>query len=93
MEQLLPIILQLVAGAVGGNIGGAAMKDSSLGGLGNTIAGAIGGVGAGSALAPLIPALANAAGGGLNIGNLAASGVGGIVLQIIVGLIKSKMAN
>jgi len=91
MESLLPIILQLVAGAVGGNVGGAAMKDSSLGGLGNTIAGAIGGIGGGSVLGALIPAIANVAGGGINVGNIAASGVGGIVLQIIAGLIKSQM--
>lgn len=88
MEALLPIILQLVAGAVGGNVGGAAMKDSSLGGLGNTIAGAVGGVGGGSLLGPL---LGMAASGGLNVGNLAASGVGGIILQIVAGLIKSQM--
>lgn len=91
MESLLPIILQLVAGAVGGNVGGAAMKDSSLGGLGNTIAGAVGGIGGGSVLGALIPAIANVAGGGINVGNIAASGVGGIVLQIIAGLIKSQM--
>ena len=91
MESLLPIILQLVAGAVGGNVGGAAMKDSSLGGLGNTIAGAVGGIGGGSILGALIPAIANVAGGGINIGNIAASGVGGIVIQIIAGLIKSQM--
>ena len=91
MESLLPVILQLVAGAVGGNVGGAAMKDSSLGGLGNTIAGAVGGVGAGSILGSLIPAIANVAGGGLNIGNIAASGVGGIVIQIVAGLIKAQM--
>ena len=90
MEQLLPIILQLVAGAVGGNVGGAAMKDSSLGGLGNTIAGAIGGVGGGSLLGPMIGMAAN---GGFSVGNLAASGVGGIVLQIIAGLIKSRMGQ
>jgi hypothetical protein len=90
MESLLPIILQLVAGAVGGNVGGAAMKTSSLGGLGNTIAGALGGVGGGSLLGPLL-GMAGGAAGGIDIGNLAASGVGGIVLQIVAGLIKSQM--
>jgi len=90
MEQLLPIILQLVAGAVGGNVGGAAMKDTSLGGVGNTIAGAVGGVGAGSLLGPLIGMAAN---GGFSAGNLAVSGVGGIILQIIAGLIKSRMGQ
>jgi hypothetical protein len=91
MESLLPLILQLVAGAVGGNVGGAAMKNSSLGGLGNTIAGALGGVGGGSLLGPLLGMAS--AGGGVDIGNLAVSGVGGIVLQIVAGLIKSKMGS
>jgi hypothetical protein len=31
--------------------------------------------------------------GGFSIGNLAASGVGGIILQIVAGLIKSKMGG
>ena len=44
MESLLPIIIQLIAGAIGGNAAGAAMKGKSLGGGGNSIAGAIGGV-------------------------------------------------
>jgi uncharacterized membrane protein YeaQ/YmgE (transglycosylase-associated protein family) len=86
----MPLILQLVAGAIGGNVGGAAMKNASMGGLGNTIAGAIGGLGGGSVLGPL---LGMAASGGFDIGNIAASGIGGIVLQIIAGIIKSKMAS
>ena len=42
MEQL---IIQLVAGAIGGNAAGKAMPNASLGGLGNTIAGLVGGGG------------------------------------------------
>lgn len=89
MESLLPIIIQLVAGAVGGNVGGVAMKNSSLGGLGNTIAGALGGVGGGSLLGPLLGMAAS--GGGFDIGNIAVSGIGGLVLQIIAGLVKGQM--
>ncbi len=88
MESLLPLILQLVAGAVGGNVGGAALKNSSLGNLGNTIAGAVGGVGGGSLLGPLLGMTAT---GGFDIGNIAASAVGGLVLQIVAGLIKNAM--
>ena len=88
MESLLPLILQLVAGAVGGNIGGAAMKNSSLGNLGNTIAGAVGGVGGGSVLGPL---LGMGASGNFDIGNIAASAVGCIVLQIVAGLVKNAI--
>ena len=91
MESLLPIILQLVAGAVGGNIAGAA-KNISLGTTGNTVAGGIGGV----ILSQLLPMLS---GGGLDsvlngvVGQLAGGGVGGIVLTAIVGLIKNAMAS
>ncbi len=88
MESLLPIILQLVGGAVGGNVGGAAMKNSSLGSLGNTVAGALGGLGGGSLLGPL---LGMASTGGFDIGNLAVSGVGGIALQVVAGLVKNAM--
>jgi hypothetical protein len=89
MESLLPLIIQLVSGAVGGNVGGAAMKNSSLGGLGNTIAGAVGGLGGGSLLGPLL-GLATS-GGGLNLGSIASAGAGGLVLQIIAGLVKGAM--
>jgi len=40
---LINLIIQIVAGAIGGNAAGAALKDVSLGTAGNTIAGAIGG--------------------------------------------------
>ena len=43
MENLLPIIIQLISGAVGGNVAGALMKNLSLGTLGNSIAGILGG--------------------------------------------------
>lgn len=36
MEQFLPLIMQLIAGAAGGNAAGAAAKSVSPGGLGNT---------------------------------------------------------
>ena len=42
---IINLIIQLVAGAVGGNAVGAGLKDLNLGPLGNTIAGALGGAG------------------------------------------------
>jgi uncharacterized membrane protein YeaQ/YmgE (transglycosylase-associated protein family) len=57
---IINLIIQLIAGAVGGNAVGAASKDISLGTLGNTIAGAVGGVGGGQLLSALIPMLAGA---------------------------------
>ena len=47
---LINLIIQIVAGAIGGNAAGAALKDLNLGTRGNTIAGAIGGVAGGQLL-------------------------------------------
>jgi hypothetical protein len=57
---LINLIVQIIAGAIGGNGAGAALKDLNLGTLGNTIAGAIGGGAGGQLLSALIPALAGA---------------------------------
>ena len=67
---IINLIIQLIAGAVGGNAAGAASKDISLGTLGNTIAGAVGGVGGGQLLSALIPMMAGA-GNNVDIGALA----------------------
>ena len=40
---IIGLIIQLISGAVGGNIAGAAMKQYNLGTIGNSIAGLIGG--------------------------------------------------
>ena len=88
---LVPLIVQLVIGAIGGNAAGAVLKDQSLGTAGNTVAGAVGGLGGGW-LAALIPAIAAASGGnGIDLQNIAGGGIGGIVLTIIAGFIKNSM--
>ena len=94
-ETLINLIVQIIAGAIGGNGAGAALKDLDLGTLGNTIAGAIGGGAGGQLLSALIPALAGAAGTtdiGALVGQAVGGGVSGAILTAIVGLIKSKMA-
>jgi len=77
-EPIVTWLLTLISGAVGGNIGGALIKDQSLGPVVNTILGLIGGVG-GSPLGAL---------GGLQslgqIGNIRASGFVGALLPIII---------
>jgi hypothetical protein len=94
MEMLVNLVIQLIAGAVGGNAAGAAIKDVNLGTVGNSIAGAIGGGVAGQLVQAMLPALA---GGGLDIGELlghvAGGGAGGALLTIIVGLIKQMTAG
>jgi len=47
--DLVTLLISVISGAVGGNIAGAAMQDKSLGTLGNSIAGVLGG-GVGAAL-------------------------------------------
>jgi hypothetical protein len=76
---------------------GAALKDYNLGNLGNTIAGAIGGVGGGQILQALIPAIASAAGGDLDlgaiVGQIVGGGAGGAILTLIAGLVKNMTAS
>ena len=80
MEEYLPLIIQLISGALGGNITGKLLKNLSLGTLGNSIAGILGG-GLGGYLLTM---LGLGAGGG---------GVGGGVLMAIIGAIKNAMGK
>jgi len=94
---IVNLIIQLVAGVIGGNAAGASLKDINLGTLGNTIAGAIGGAGGGQILQALIPALAGAAGGGLDVGSvigqLVGGGASGAILTVIAGAVKNMIAG
>ena len=76
-------------GDVGGNIAGALLKNFSLGPIGNTIAGVLGGGLGGQLLTGL---LGGGAPTGL-LGNFAGSGIGGAVLMIVIGLIKQALAG
>jgi len=92
MGNVLPLIIQLVSGAVGGNLAGGLMKQFSLGTLGNSIAGILGG-GIGGQLLGLL-GIATGSGGmdiGSIVGSIASGGVGGGVLMAIVGVIKNAM--
>ena len=59
--MLINLIIQVISGAVGGNVAAGAAKNVDLGTLGNTIAGAIGGGAGGQILGMLIPLLSNTA--------------------------------
>jgi uncharacterized membrane protein YeaQ/YmgE (transglycosylase-associated protein family) len=98
------ILISLVSGIAGGNFTGAAMKEKSLGTLGNSITGLIGG-GAGSYILQALGILASmgvsgspdaAAVSNMDIGhivgNIVGSGAGGALLTAIVAFIKEKMA-
>jgi uncharacterized membrane protein YeaQ/YmgE (transglycosylase-associated protein family) len=91
--DILSLIINLISGAIGGNIAGAALKDQSLGTMGNSIAGILGG-GIG---ATILQALGAIGAGGLDLGSLIASilggGVGGAILMAIIGLIRNAPAK
>jgi uncharacterized membrane protein YeaQ/YmgE (transglycosylase-associated protein family) len=94
--NIVSLLIELVSGAVGGNIAGAAMKESSLGTLGNSIAGIVGG-GLGGMLLQSVMGTAAAGGGPLDVttmlSNIAGGGVGGAIVMAVVGLIKNAMAK
>jgi uncharacterized membrane protein YeaQ/YmgE (transglycosylase-associated protein family) len=94
MESLIPIIIQLVSGAAGGNIAGAIMKKFSLGTLGNSLVGILGG-GLGGQLLGMLGTSTGAGGMDLGsiVGSVVGSGVGGAVLMAIIGIIKNAMAK
>lgn len=91
---MMELIIQLIGGAIGGNAAGAAMKERSLGTLGNSLAGIVGG-GLGGQI--LNAVLGMGGGGGLDIGSiissLAGGGVGGGIVMLVVGVLKNMMAS
>ncbi len=85
------LAIQLLSGAAGGNIIGQAVRNLSLGFLGNTLAGIVGG-GLGGQILQHLLGVAAANPGALDIGaiatQVAGGGVGGGVLMVIVALLR-----
>lgn len=92
MDNLLPLILQLVGGAAGGNLIAKLLKKLDLGPIGNTIVGLIGGFGGGQ-LAGLFGASTGSTSILPMLISLLGGGVGGGALTAIVGLIKGLIAK
>jgi uncharacterized membrane protein YeaQ/YmgE (transglycosylase-associated protein family) len=92
--DMASLLISLASGAVGGNVAGAAMKDKSLGTLGNSIAGILGG-GLGTVILQQLGMAA--AGGQLDvskiIADVAGGGVGGGVLMAVIAVVKGAMAQ
>jgi hypothetical protein len=95
--DIVSLIIQLISGAVGGNVAGALLKNFSLGTTGNSIAGILGGGIGGTILSAMLGGGATAAGaaatGGDILGNIAGGGIGGAILMIIIGIIKGIVAK
>lgn len=90
MEEYLPLIIQAVAGAVGGNVIGAIRRSNSFGPLLNSLLGALGGVGAAQGLQAggLMEQVVALAGGNANVAGGAAGLAGGLVLPLIASFFK-----
>jgi uncharacterized membrane protein YeaQ/YmgE (transglycosylase-associated protein family) len=96
----MELIIQLIAGALGGNAAGAGLKNLSLGPIINTVVGLVGGAGGGQLLEMLGVGGAGdaaAAASNLDIGAIVQSvlggGVGGGVLVAIVGMLKKALVK
>lgn len=94
----MELIIQLVAGAIGGNAAGAVLKNQSMGPLLNSVVGILGGGLGGQILGMLGGAGmgdAAAAASGLDLGtilsSLATGGVGGGALMAIIGTLKPML--
>lgn len=91
--QFLPLIIQLVTGAAGGNLTGKLVKKLDLGLVGNSLAGILGG-GLGGQLLGMLGVEAGPSGAmdlTTILGSVASGGVGGGAVMAIVGLIKSVL--
>ena len=91
----MELIISLLAGAVGGNVAGKAVKSIDQGTLINSVAGIVGG-GVGGQLLSMVGAGALAGGGtdlmGI-IGQIASGGVGGGVVLALVGVLRKALAK
>lgn len=94
----LGLIINLLSGALGGNVAGKLMKGSSLGTLWNSVAGIAGGGIGGTILSALgVGAASAASSGNMDIGSIltqvAGGGVGGGVVMAVIGMVKKMMAK
>ena len=90
------LAIQLVSGAEGGNVAGAALKKMSLGTVGNSIVGILGG-GLGGQILGMLGMGGVAAAGSMDAGSILSSvaggGVGGAVLMAIIGVVRQAMSK
>jgi hypothetical protein len=95
--DITSLLIQAISGALGGNAAGAISKDTSLGGLGNTIVGALGGGLGGQVLGSLLGLGGTAAASGLDINAIVSSfltgGVSGSLTALVLGFVKAKLAG
>src|SRR5262245_33033880 len=96
--NIISLLISLASGAAGGNIMGTLLKKMSLGPVGNSIAGILGG-GLGATILNSLGVGGGGAGGGGGtdlasiISSICGGGVGGGVVMAVVAAIKNAMAK
>ena len=90
--DLTGLAVQLISGAVGGNVAGGLFKNISLGTLGNSIAG-IGGGGLGGQILSMLGVGDAEAAGSLDLSSILTSVAGGGVLLAVVGVVKKLFSK
>ena len=88
-QATLNLIISAIVGLLAGHGTGAANQSSSLGPLGNSVTGALGGLG-GGLIAALIPALQQIGTTGVNGSNVGGGALGGIILTAVVAALRNK---
>ncbi len=95
MQHTVNLIIQLISGALGGNLAGALFKKLSLGTVLNSILGILGGGLGGQLLNAL--GFGDTGGPGTDIwsviGNILGGAVGGGILMVIIGAIKKAISK
>ncbi|MBO0763402.1 MAG: hypothetical protein J2P50_02240 [Hyphomicrobiaceae bacterium] len=96
--DLINLLVQLLSGAVGGNVAGGLSRTGGMGAPGNTLAGAVGGGIGGQILSVLLSlAAARNSAGSLDIpgfvSQLLAGGLSGGVLTAILNMIRAAAAR
>lgn len=90
--DIVTLLVQLISGAIGGNVAGGILKKLSLGSVGNSIVGILGG-GLGGVLLSALGVETGGVNAGTVIGSMAAGGIGGGVLMTVVGAIRSAISK
>src|SRR5688572_29431799 len=94
LMDIVTLLVQLLSGADGGNIAGNLLRKFSLGTVGDSVVGILGG-GLGGALLTALGAGPGSGGVdvGSVVGSIASGGIGGGVLLAIVGAIRSALGR
>src|SRR5690606_5054399 len=93
METWLPVIIQIVAGLIGGNLAGSANKKGGLGGLLGSLVGAVGGLGGGQLLGALGVGGSSSTDLMSIISDVVGGGAGGAILAGVVSMLKGGSAK